>query len=835
MGKDCKQSLDSQNLKGWRGDKILTAMSGTHRAWWPLRSCVSKGYPMRLAAKLLTLPLSAALLSLPAIRDSQGADAAADAPSATGEAAQMEEITVTSTKRNEKLKDVPIAVSVFTGAQLAQEHIEDVEDLARSVPGLTFSTQGGDGQDTLSIRGVSSNVGSQTVGIYLDDVPLLITNNYEGATIPKFLDMSRIEVLKGPQGTLFGAGSEGGTVRFISNPAKLDVYEGSARLDLSGTSGAGGPNSEFQGIINLPVTDGKFAIRSAFEYGYYAGWINRETLEGAPTGTDVNDERDIVFRLSGLLTPNDDLTITPALFFQRVKQGDTPNISTNLGVDTIQKQVAEPGRNTIFVPSLTVQDDLGFATLTSVTSYFWRQESRIKDGTAYNSEPIAYDTLDTAGGVYTAHTAQNNAILATAPSPVFFNDTWSTATEEVRLTSPAPAESGVPVKWTLGLFYSFQTYLHRDFETIPGFSQEFAQIYGHNINDDPILGDGDPNLWQGDKVYFVSDRNGLAQYAAFGQADWDILPTLHAGAGARYVYARESFTENGGGYFNLGNAGVNSPYNQVAKFYAFTPKFTLTYDVSDKTSVYASAAKGFRFGGATSPNYNTYCIEGFAVIGFKGSPPNTYNPDKLWTYELGTKSQALDGALAINSAVYYTQWTQLQESITIPICGGEFNSNVGDAESYGLEAEITYAPPELGGLALHFNGDVQHSQITSATPLAPAQPGEKLLFVPDWTASFSTDYTFPLNDAFNGFVRLDYEWTGRERGSFSPADPDFAIPQYGVLNGSIGAKTDTMEFSLYAKNAANNQQVIQHPVINTVFEGYTLRPVTVGVTATKKF
>jgi outer membrane receptor protein involved in Fe transport len=798
---------------------------------------------MRVSVRRFRVILSLALISggffAASAETSLAADATTAAAAPTG---GIEEIVVTAEKRSEKLKDVPIAVSVVSAAQLADQHIQDIEDISRTVPGLQFNTQGGEGQDTISIRGVSSNVGSQTVGIYLDDVPLLIVNNYEGATIPKFLDMARVEVLKGPQGTLFGAGSEGGTVRFISNLPKLDIYEGSAKLDVSYTDGGSAPNYDLQGVINVPVVDGKLALRSAFEFGFADGWITRETLEGVQTGTNINTERDLVFRFSALSTPTDDLTITPAVFFQRVRQGDTPNITTTLGVDTIQKQVAEPSRDTIFVPSLTVNDDLGFADLTSVTSYFWRQESRLKDGTAYNSEPIVYDTLDVAtlpngqpNTFYTNHTAQNNSILATDGSVVFFNDTWSTATQELRLTSKPPAESGIPIKWTVGLYYSFQTNLHRDYETIPGFSANFQKIYGENINNDALLGDGNPYLWRNDQVYFVSDRNGLAQYAVFGQADWDILPDLHAGAGFRDLYARESFTENGGGYFNLGNAGVNSPYNQVARFYAFNPKFSLTYDLSDKTSIYASAAKGFRLGGATSPNYNTYCIEGFKVIGFNGSPPNTYNPDKLWTYELGTKSQALDGALAINSAAYYTQWTQLQEGVIIPICGGEFNSNVGDAESYGLETEVTYAPPEIPGLTFHLNGDVQHSQITSASPLAPARPGEKILFVPDWTASVSSDYEFPLNDLYNAFIRADLEWTGRERGSFSPADPDYAIPQYGVLNGSIGLRTETMEMSLYVKNASNNQQVIQHPVINTVFEGYTLRPVTVGATVSKKF
>jgi iron complex outermembrane receptor protein len=173
--------------------------------------------------------------------------------------------------------------------------------------------------------------------------------------------------------------------------------------------------------------------------------------------------------------------------------------------------------------------------------------------------------------------------------------------------------------------------------------------------------------------------------------------------------------------------------------------------------------------------------------------------------------------------------------VIIPICGGEFNSNVGDAESYGIEAEITYAPPEIPGLTLHLNGNAQHSEITSASPLAAARPGQKILFVPDWTASFSSDYAVPLSDQLDGYVRIDYEWTGREHGSFSQLDPNFTIEQFGVLNGSIGVRTDTLELSLYAKNAANNQQIIQHPEINTVFEGYTLRPVTVGITATQKF
>ena len=784
---------------------------------------------MNMSAKKIWLSASAAILAL-GLAQSAPAQlaAAADTASTSG---QLEEIIVTATKREEKLKDVPSAVSVISAARLADQHIIDVEDAIRNLPSVAFSTTGGEGQDNISIRGVASNVGSQTVGIYLDDVPLLITNSYEGVTIPKFLDMARIEVLKGPQGTLFGAGSEGGTIRFISNQPKLDVYEGSAQVDLGGTEGAGSPNYDFQGVLNLPIVDGKLALRGAFEYGYLGGWINRIDNFGKPTGSDVNDERDIVFRLSGKLAVTDDLTITAAMFGQRAKIGDSPNIITTLGTNTIQKQVAEPSRDTMFIPSITVDDDLGFAKLTSVSSYFWRQEARQRDGTSFNSGAVAEFVLDP---VYPQYQKQNDTILANIGSPVDFHDTWYTVNQELRLTSPTQAESGLPYKWTVGLFYSDQANNHRDYETAPGFSAAFQKIYGHNINDDPVLGDGDPNLWAGDQIYYVYDRNDLRQYAIFGQVDYDIMSDLHFAAGARYVYARESFTEDGGGFFELGNVGVTSPYSQVARFYAFTPKFSLTYDLTQDSTIYASVAKGYRFGGATSPNDNTICLEGFQQLGINGAP-QTYGPDKLWTYEVGTKSRALNGALSVNAAAYITEWSQIQESVIIPICGGQFNSNVGDAESYGLEGEIVYGPPEVPGLTLHLNGNVQHARVTSASASSPAQAGEHLLYVPNWSTSLAVDYEFPVMDGYDAFTRIDYEYTGASRGSFLNTDPNFYDPAYGVLNGSVGVRADTLEISAYVKNLADDKTIIQRPVINSVSEGYTLRPITFGITAKKTF
>jgi iron complex outermembrane recepter protein len=743
----------------------------------------------------------------------------------------LQEVVVTANKRLENLKDVPTAISVIDGGEIAEHHIDDVEDLTRIVPGLNFSTAGGEGQDSVSIRGISSNVGSQTVGIYLDDVPLLTTDSYEGVSIPKMLDMSRVEVLKGPQGTLYGAGSEGGTVRFISNQPVLNEFQDSARGEVSYTSLAGSPNYDVQDVVNLPIVTDTLALRGAVEQSNQAGWINRYSLEGQQTGKDVNDENDVAVRLSGLYAPGGGWTIVPAVFYQRADVGDSPNILTNLGDRTIQKQVDETNHDTLFVPSLTIEKNLGFATLTSVTSDFYRDEIHVKDGTSYNSGSIALYFLDPA---YPQYQTQNDDILADIASPVYLHDSWRTPTEEIRLTSPSPAESGIPLKWTVGLYLTDQRYTHNDYEPAPGFGAAFQSIYGHSLNSDPVLTTGTPNLWVNDTMYFIYDHNHLHQWAAFGQVDWDVLPRLHIGVGGRYVIAHETFEEVGGGFYELGNVGVTSPYYQTAKFDAFTPKLTVGYDLTDRSTIYASAAKGVRFGGATSPNNDVPCLLGFAELGVT-NPPKSYGPDYLWTYELGLKAQNSDRTLTVNAATYYTQWSQIQELIIIPICGGNYNSNVGDAKSYGAEAEIAYKPRVLPGLSLHLNLDAQHAYITASNNLQTAAPGDNVLFVPVWTGSFSTDYVFHVAGNGEWFIGADFNVTGHSNGSFQTINPNFYNPAYSVLNAEVGLRTGKLEYSLYGKNLTDDLTVIQRPVINSVNEGYTLRPLTVGLAVSAKF
>jgi outer membrane receptor protein involved in Fe transport len=767
--------------------------------------------------------------------------------------AMLQEIVVTANKREENLRQVPVSVAVLDGTAIDSLHVEDIEDVSRMVPGVSFAAHqngpNGPGQDNITIRGVSSTVGNPTVGIYIDEVPIITTTGYEGDAEPRLIDIDRVEVLRGPQGTLYGASSEGGTVRFLTNQPDSHGFSGSFRQDLSETH-TGGFNYDERGVLNIPVVEGAFALRLSAEYGEDSGYINQYALVGSlAAGTSgpgsllkrgSNSDSNAAFDLKGLWTIGQDFTVTPAFLYQRETAGDTSTFIPSLGFYNHNNQVLATDNDVLYIPSLTVKAGLaGVADLTSVSSYVNRQVQRYTDGTAFNSAAIAGFVLDTAGmAPYTTHQLQNDDILGNIASPVIFTDHFNTVTQEFRLSSPAEQKV---VKWVAGVFFSSQEWTHLDHETAPGFSAAFQNIYGYNIDTDPILNPTigtpplDTNFWANDLVWQVYDHNEVRQYAGFAQVDFDLLPTLHLGLGDRYVYATENFSELGAGFFDFGNAGTSgTPYSQSTHFDTSTPKVTLSYDLNPHSSVYASAGKGFRLGGATTPNDNALCLQGFAVLG-DTNPPKSYGPDQLWSYELGSKSLVFENTLSVNADVYIIRWDSIQQSVTIPICGGAFNTNVGDATAIGGELEVRYKPPVLSGLALGLNLGAEHAYITGTLNASTAAVGQDVLYTPNVTATVLADYGWHVTDEVAAFVRGDYEYTGSSFGSFQIGTPPYVDPSYNVVNLNAGVRISRFEASLFAKNLLDNKTILQSPQINSVQEGYTLRPQTIGVSLQAKF
>jgi len=802
------------------------------------------------------------------------------AASGEGEAAtpgQLQGITVTAQKRTEDIKDIPFSVSAISADQLAEHHVADYDDITRTVPGIGFQAGPGPGLDNIEIRGVSSTSGSATVGIYIDEVSVTVSNSpFDGAVQPKLFDLDRIEVLRGPQGTLYGASSMGGTIRFITKQPDLNSFSASVSTDLSDTHHGGFNNDEYA-ILNIPVIDGVFALRVGVDLANESGYIDHyiPTPTGAgPDGTilqlgtndstgvlgerGVNDVRTQVFRVVGKYAAPDDWTITPAFLWQRTAASDTNIFYPDIGLYDQDKRVAEPYADDLDLPSLTVTKSFGWADLTSITAYFKRDFRRTTDGTLYNSNIFA--NIFVVGGLSTSTdpptppaTAQQiyatQTVLGFLASPAGSDARTEQFSQELRLSSNAASIAGIATTWTAGLYYANQRRRFLDAEYIPGLQATFQNIYGYGIySSASVVG---PTYYAATAAYpaesFANDLIFFGhlypkeqQIAPFGALGFEITPALKGAIGLRYVSAKSSELVDSGGFYSY---GLPATYNFNEKFSATTPKFSLEYALNASSNLYATIAKGFRLGGPTGPDpaYEPNgpppatpgtCDTDYRTYGLTGAPKE-FQSDSLWSYELGSKGRYLDNRLSINAAVYAINWNAIQQTINLPTCGFIFTTNVGDAKIYGSEFELrALVTPTL---TLSLNAGSTHAYITSVSTEGAriVYPGEWILNVPLYTVTPSFDYDAPVNDRVSIFARGDFPYTGRSRGYFDSSGlPHVFQPGYGIVNMSVGFTRDKLSVGLYAKNLLNWKNIIQYPSVNLVQQGYTVRPATIGITVT---
>jgi iron complex outermembrane receptor protein len=734
----------------------------------------------------------------------------ADAPS--DDSSTLGEVIVTAQRRTEDVKEVPTSISVLGGAALESSHVEGLEDISRAVPGLSFAAGGGPGLDNIEMRGVSSTSGSATVGIYLDDVPITVTNLYNGAVEPRLFDMDRVEVLRGPQGTLYGASSMGGAIRFISNQPDLTAFGGSVSSQVSGTR-HGGVNYDEQGVLNVPLVDGVAAARVGVDFGEDSGYIDNYTLSDQLARSGTNDDKWTVLRFSTKIVADDTLTITPAFFGEWEKTGDTSVFYPGVGLYLQEKEVQEPSVDHILVGSLTVAKQWEWGQLTSISSYFQQQFNRTEDGTYYNSEYLgSIIDSDPPNGIM-----NQGYQIGLLPGPVYTRIKTSVVTQEFRVASAPSSDSGL--SWVGGLFYSDYK-VHRLFNAyIDDLNQTFEDIYGIPPQDASVFaGATFPN----NSVATDNTAEDEKQYALFADISYRFIQRLKATAGLRYSYAPTIFNDFQGGYFSIGVP----PVSQRAKFYATTPKFSLTYDATPDMTLYASASQGYRIGGSEIYISPSLCAQDLGNLGLN-SAPQTFNSDSLWSYEGGLKGRFFDDTLSINVDGYFVQWKNIQQTVNLPICGYTITTNVGNAESYGPELEVNYKP--IRDLTLGLSTEYTHDALTKVTSSVGASVGDHILNVPEWMATLRFDYSRPFVGDVKGFVRADYDWTGPSNGAFSPTNPDYSRPVYSILNASIGVNLHGYEISLFAKNLLDDRKIIQRPALLFEPEAYTVRPFTAGL------
>jgi iron complex outermembrane receptor protein len=728
--------------------------------------------------------------------------------------AELAEIVVTAQKTSEVASKIPISISAVSAAQLSEEHITDYSDLSRAVPNVSFTNFGGAGQSNIEMRGVSSQAGSATTGIYLDDVPINILNLYTaGATEPRFFDIERVEILRGPQGTLYGAGSMGGTIHFVSVSPDLHNFSGSAHATVGGTEG-GGLNYEADSIVNLPVSQGRAALRLGALYDRQDGWIDRVSPDGGIVARNINSQDTSVVRATLDLHPTDALTITPAAFLQRITTGGQDLFGLSLPQFQSPTLLAETNRDEYAIVSATVRYDFGWSDLTSISGYFWRNDQRLIDGTFYDSVFL--------GSALQQQFGYGGAAISALAAPSKFYTNVNQIHQEIRLASK-PSGPDDPWTWIVGLYYSRTRTGLLDDEHIPGFNNTFESVYGDTpLN---ILGAAFPD----DLIYHAFSEFVNSQTSGFGQATYRILPNLKLTAGVRYEKANEDLSFDSEGYFS----GGTPPFTGSARGHAVTPKVALSYELTPSSMVYASAAEGYRDGGVNRPVPVPICSADLASLGMTQAP-GSYKSDKLWSYELGAKTRALQDSLSISGALFDIRWTNIQTDIVLPTCTFDIKDNIGSAESRGVELELTQRL--LDGLNWSLGGNYTSAKITSPVTLLGVQRGDRVPGVPDYSVSTSLEYKHPLTAiGARGLLRTNAQWVGSSQGVIQHGDPDFDRPSYFVMGASGGLQWSDYEVSLFVTNLLGNHKVIQRPNIALVEYGVTVRPRTFGISGSYSF
>jgi iron complex outermembrane recepter protein len=772
------------------------------------------------------------------------AQAAAAAASPAASVPEIARVVITAQKRKEDIRDVPMAVSALSGEQLQAQQITTVEDLTRNIPNISFSSQGGPGLGTVEIRGVSSQAGAATVSVYLDDVSLTTRNLYsQGSAEPRFFDLQDAEVLRGPQGTLYGASSLGGTIKFISKQPDLKYFSGSTTDTVSWTQ-KGGVNYEAQGVLNLPIISNRLALRIGVEHGHESGYIDQVDGSGHRIAKGINHDDYTVIKLAAKANLGAGWSITPALFQQQTNTGDIDATYGSLPRFQTSKTVREPGHDLLSVPSVTVDGDLGFANFTGVLSGYKRRFNRIQDGTSINDPSYAVTGADHPETLPPNLLNLYNALNGLS-SIVQLNNKIDQTALELRLTSKDyDPKGGSPLTWIVGAYAQDAKTSVYDNEPIPGVQAVFA---GLGIDPaDPNSFDGFSGAFANDDSYYSVRHYKDRQQSVFGELSFHFSPQLAVTGGLRQLHATQKFTREALPLFYdgpdpatpgyAGQAPVDAGWN------ATTPSLKANWEFAPDLSLYANASKGFRLGGANRPVPATQKVkDNQDKLHLSGPVPTSFAPDSLWSYELGSKMDLAEHRMTFNVAAFLLKWKNIQQDINLSDAGFDYETNVGNATSYGLEMELkARVTPSL---TMSTSLGVTHATFDAEYPafgktdagVVNVQKGDWVEGVPRASASLGADYHWALTDATNAFVRGNMQWTGKSHGTFLRDDEDHLRASYFTADASAGLNWDKWEVTAFIKNLTNTHVAIQHPSVQNVSEVYYLRPRTIGVTANYEF
>jgi iron complex outermembrane receptor protein len=763
--------------------------------------------------------------------------------------ASLDEIVVTASKRVSTLQDTPISITAVTGDALLARGVASLASLAQGTAGVSLKSEG-PSQTEIEMRGMTSSGGnSATVGLYLDDIPLSGPASAQNGHVvidPDLYDLNRVEILRGPQGALFGSGSMGGTVRLITNQPNLTQFQSTAQSVLSGTDG-GGFNHKDNLMVNLPLIDDTLALRVVGTEDYTSGWIDRivanpfPLVGGDPVGTVRGDVQDAPIvkqypgsnayqiyaaRVTLLWKPTESLSITPSFFHETSTQNGISAYDSDPGTSAHYQpfDIAEPLTDSLTAYSLNVNYSFPTFDVTSSTARWTRNSTQVEEASeAFNNplEAIAYNYN------YGLPNPGYYGPSGTGPEHGMEDDPSHQFSEELRLASTGRGRAS----WVGGLYYS-------DFYSLWGFKGTTPN-YSAYMDLGTLAPATTPNWFD------AYSPTTLKQYAAFGDATYALTDALKVDVGARVNHYDYRFSSCLSGWGSANGAATPSCSGLIAlSSTSFNPKLNLSYTFSPDLMAYATVSTGFRPGGGNAVYPTTGAAWGtaFQQQNYRGGKwPATYEPDRVLSYELGEKARLLDHRLTVNASIYYEDWRHVQLEAYPNDWALNINGNY--VSIYGTDIDV------LAELGFGFQFEVAAGYLYEWLDGGPhwvIQPVHKMPEVAPESGTVALNYFASLGSSYTFTARLENSYTGPRYSIFFSNPNEFTgtyrqLPGYDLINARAGVKfRDTCSATLFINNLTNKRAQLEsmftenepQPDFTRIV---TNQPLTAGVDLTYRF
>jgi len=729
----------------------------------------------------------------------------------------VEELVVTAQKRGEILAEIPMSVTVLTGESLERQRAENFQDLVALVPGFSLESNR-PGVTRITLRGINTGGVASTVGVYVNDVPFGSSSGLANAAILSgdfdTFDLARLEVLRGPQGTLYGASSLGGVMKYVTNPASTEAFEARGKVSMESVRD-GDTGYALTGLVNVPVSE-RIAVRASGYYRQDAGFIDSvgnnpipsltdpsiNIVDGTRIEDDINEVDTFGGRLSALFHIADNVSLDLALLAQNIESessnlidADPVTLSSTSGGNVRSRYHRDDSDIEYRVYSATLNWDFGGAALESITSYSTFEQDFAVDvaaNTALAGAPLA--------GVATLLFGDATA----RPLSVIQDQVTSTDkfTQEFRLIS---AENDA-FEWLVGLYYT---------EEDSGIDPQ--RIFAVEAGTDRIATD----------IPILVEARVTSEYeeiAVFANTTWHVTEQLELSFGARASENDQSASQTlAGALLGVAPEFEDASSSESPFTYSISPRF----QVNDNVSIYGRVATGYRPGG---PNV--------IPVGAPPGTPGSYDSDELTSYEAGIKASSSNGMFNVDLAAFYLDWEDVQ--LFAQVNGIGLNANGGTAVSKGFEFATTVRP--LESLTLSVNGAYTDAYLTEDTdPLVGGSDGDPLSYVPEWSFGANADYGWAVGPAW-AYVGATVGYVDDRPADFNNRGPDGSIREvdsYTTVGLRAGLEFEHWSIEAYGKNVTDEDGVTDITAEGVLPDGQVglglIRPRALGISIGARF